>query len=308
VAHEVTSLHNELFCATDSTPASDVAAFTRLAKSAATKDEPDLRNALMHAWKGASHGLSLTEVRIGIREKNWPKLAKLWMTAEPKVRAVVEPRLQASYLRGVHLGARPVARRAKSPVRFSLNMMNPHAAAWARSRAGLLVADDAQARALIREFVTNAVEDGFSVDETAELIRDVIGLDSRRALAAEKFAERANTQQEVEKYIGELLDSRAMTIARTEIMMAQSAGQHELWQQSVQHGMLDGDMRKVWITTDDEKLCDECDQLAKDTEDDPIGMDEAFDDDVMFPPLHPNCRCTMGLVTASSSGEDDEDD
>lgn len=303
----MTSLPNELFRATRSTPASDVAAFTRLAKSAATREEPDLQRALLHAWKGASHGLSLTEVRIGIREKNWPKLAKLWLTAEPKMRAVVEPRLQASYLQGVHLGARPVARRAKGPARFSLDKMNPLAATYARARAGLLVADDAAARALIREFVTNAVEDGFSVDETATLIRDVIGLDSRRALAAERFAERANSEREVEKYIGEMLDSRAMTIARTEIMMAASAGQHELWKQSVQHGMLDGALRRVWITTEDEKLCDECDQLAKDTEADPIGMEEEFDDGVMFPPLHPNCRCSMGLVTATDSGDDQED-
>ncbi len=166
----------------------------------------------------------------------------------------------------------------------------------------------AQARELIREFVTNAVEDGFSVDETATLIRDVIGLDSRRALAAERFAEQAATEQEVEKYIGEMLDSRAMTIARTEIMMAASAGQHELWKQSVAHGMLDDNLKKVWITTDDEKLCDECDALAQETEADPIGMDDDFDDGVMFPPLHPNCRCTMGLVSASHSGEDEEED
>lgn len=298
-------------------PATDVQRFTQWAKSAFAQDEPDLKLALQYAWKAAAHGLSMSELRAGVQKRHYETLARAFVSVGPHVLSVVKPRLESAYLRGVHHGARPVQRRVKAPLRFSLDTMNPLAATWARERAGLLVADDEQALALIREFVTMAVEDGFTVDETADLIRGVIGLDSRRALSVERYAaslrdEAGNLgesgQLSIDKYIGEMLDSRAMTIARTEIMMAQSAGQQGLWTEAVRAGHLDAtQQRKVWIVTDDNKCCDLCEALQTATEADPVGIDDEFDDGVMFPPLHPNCRCTAGLVNATDSSRDAPD-
>lgn len=294
-----------------SMPADDRLMFRALAKQAEDQHEPDLARTLRHAWTEAAHGTP-AQWRAAVQGKNWDALSDLFRRGVASVKSVLEPRLASAYLRGVRVGARPLermqipVRAMKADLRLNLGAMNALAADWARERAAVLVGADADTKALIRDFVTQAVEDGFTVDETAKLIEGVIGLDARRALAVERYAtdlletqsSTAAVQEALDRYAERALRDRAETIARTEIMMATNAGQHALWQEAASRGMLDG-LHRIWIQTDDERCCDACDALADQP---PVALDEPFDNDgdaVLHPPLHPRCRCTVGLVRAA---------
>lgn len=292
---------------------SDVAVYQELVKDSRRKHEPDMKDGLVHAWRAAKRAVSKKSLRDAITAENWDKLAKALMRGKPEQRTaeVMEPRLAGSYLRGVELGARPLSRiharvRAGGPkFTFDFARMNPHAAAWAKRRSGRLILAPADVKRLVRQFVTDAVEDGFTVDETAELISGIVGLDERRAMALETYAEELRASNvasttlldRVAAYARELIDARAETIARTEILMATNAGQQGAWEEAVKEALIDPDvMKRVWLLTDDEKLCEGCSALAAESEEEPVGIDEPFEGDVMFPPLHPNCRCSIGLV------------
>lgn len=84
-------------------------------------------------------------------------------------------------------------------------------------------------------------------------------------------------------------EARANMIARTEIMDAANEGLAQGWDQAQEAGLLGSDAKKVWIATSG--CCDECDEV--DGEEVPLDEDFSVGDD---PPLHPNCRCTMGIA------------
>ena len=169
--------------------------------------------------------------------------------------------------------------------------------------------------------VIEAAEEGFTPDETAAIIRSFIGLTSQQTRSVWNFYDDLIDQgiaddvalTRAEMYADAALGRRAETIARTELISATNAGQQALWDQAVDQGVLNQrDMRKVWIVTDDDRLEEDCEALA-DVE---VGIDEPFDTAegaVMFPPLHPRCRCAIGLVNASTGAveevdESDDDD
>jgi hypothetical protein len=268
-----------------------------IVKAAQSEHEPDLHRVLSSAWKAAMRGVSMTELRHGVAEKDYTKVADLLEHGRP-TRAVLEPRLASAFLRGATHAHDTLLRTRKGPLRASLTRVNPKAAAWAKHRSAELVVGTDDLRAAVREIIDESVKGGVTVDDTAELLRDVVGLDPRRAGWAANYARDLHQQgvggaelwKHVTRYTDELRDARAETIARTEILMATNAGQQTLWEEAKKDGHLD-DLLKVWITTDG--CCDDCEELEQD---DPINIEEPFDGDVMFPPLHPNCRCAMGLV------------
>lgn len=78
-----------------------------------------------------------------------------------------------------------------------------------------------------------------------------------------------------------------------------NAGQMALWRQAIQQGAIrEGALRKKWLVTLDERLEARCEALG---EADPIEIDALFGGEVEAPPLHPNCRCAVGLVKAPPS-------
>lgn len=173
---------------------------------------------------------------------------------------------------------------------------NPEAIAWARRHAAQLVTDIGNdARATIRTIIRLGFEEHMTVSEVAHLLRATIGLTERDALAvmrrqttlmaAGTSVEKA--QQAAERYATKLRNTRATTIARTETMRASNEGQLRLWRQAQANGLLSHGVRKVWITAD---ACPRCAPL--DGEEAPIDGDFSVGVD---PPLHPRCRCTVGL-------------
>lgn len=268
-------------------------------------DEPKLRTALLRAWKAAQMGVSLTELRLAVREKDVDAalIALARGKAATRIRQAMEQHATIAFRRGVQAGARPLRElgvRVRAPLTISMGDMNPRAVEWARQRAGDLVKTDAATRERVKAIIESAVEDGIPPDDVASLIVEFIGLDDRRADALMSEALQMHAQDKVDldvltRRAEEMLMSRANTIARTEVLMATNAGQQAVWEHAKANHLIGNDMQKRWLSNPD--CCAQCELLGMD---DPIDIDDEFesdDDSVLFPPLHPNCRCTVGLAS-----------
>lgn len=223
------------------------------------------------------------------------------MELAPQVQPVANQTTRAAYLRGASQGV-PALSRIGVQLRF--DVMNPHAAQFAATASSQLITsiNDSQ-RDAVRALVEGAVGTGRTVQETARDIRNVVGLRPDQVDALGKFRERLagrdltidQVEGKVERYAKALLKQRGELIARTEILTAANRGQLELWREARRDGKLDNTWLKQWILTPDELLCQYCEPM----DDFPVGLNESFASelgDVEHPPLHPNCRCTLGLV------------
>lgn len=190
---------------------------------------------------------------------------------------------------------------------MSFDLINPRALAWAEEHVGnLIVQVTAEQRAMVQQVVGNALRGGATVDDVAASLSRVIGLHDRYALAVEnayqgtltRLIAEGSTASQAEAaaerlaaaYRQRLLQARARTIARTEILSAQNAGRQLGWQDAIAQGYADPNSTKVWVVDDP---CDIC----ADLEDEEVGWDEPFSNGEQMPPAHPNCECTAILVT-----------
>ena len=163
----------------------------------------------------------------------------------------------------------------------------------------------------IRDILLRGQREGLSVDRQARLIRDVIGLTPRMAAAvanveatiyaegiasgmypeaAEKAAKKA-----ADAYSKRALRERAETIARTETIRAQNAGQVDAWKAAINRGDLRGTATKMWIVTPDDRLDK---RICRPMAGVKVGIHEEFNTPagaVEYPPAHPRCRCAVGI-------------
>jgi len=80
--------------------------------------------------------------------------------------------------------------------------------------------------------------------------------------------------------------NRAQMIARTETIRSSNAGCEEAWKQA-------GIQKKQWYAAIDGRQCPECEALHEYSKLNPVIMGGNFQADLPYPPLHPNCRCTI---------------
>lgn len=151
---------------------------------------------------------------------------------------------------------------AKRPLQFSFDVSDPLAVKWAKEHAAELAKGLSETTTNnIRDAVAKAQESG-DLDEQYDAILDAVGD-----------------------------EDRAQLIARTESMIAANEGQRLGWEKAVEDGLLPPSMNRTWITTPG--CCDECETLEGAT----ATLDGEYPDPGgNGPPLHPNCRCTEGLV------------
>lgn len=190
--------------------------------------------------------------------------------------------------------------------KISFSLLNPQALADARKNAARFVVEtSASTQAGIRAAIARSFAEGIAPKDVARLLRPMIGLTDRMAQAVINFrgelitggtAEEAASSQAA-RYSARLLNRRAETIARTEIIDASAAGQLAGWQAAADAGLLDVTRtQREWIVTDDDRLCELCQEMD--------GQKVAFDSPFIAPDggaidgptLHPNCRCTVGLA------------
>lgn len=213
-----------------------------------------------------------------------------------------EPSLVDAYMKGAAAGAREANLRIgeKAPQQVPFNVMNPLALRWAQQSAARLVVEiDTSTREGLRDTIAEALEEGWGAETTANILLPMIGLTRQHegavmnfmiSLLADGVAEETATAKAT-RYAEALHRYRAMNIARTEIMTAANEGQHRLWEEASDRGLLDLDrLERQWMAVAD--ACDECLPLDGET----VGFDEAFKGGYDQPPAHPSCRCVIGLV------------
>lgn len=155
-------------------------------------------------------------------------------------------------------------------------------------------------RDAINSFVSGAITEGMPVSELASHIGDVLGTDQRFARAALNYrnsmlavgTKPARVQTLTRDYVRRAASQRAKTIARTETMSALAYGQRTALSVASSTGLLAADARMVWIAAPG--CCDRCTKLNGVT----TGINGVWTIEGMqfdSPPMHPNCRCVIGV-------------
>lgn len=233
--------------------------------------------------------------------------------------------LTPQFQRGVHDGAlvsSPHARerlgrviRVKQ-VELDFDRANPHAIRFASTQsAALVTAITEQTRRAIQRAVTRGVAGHLDPAGVERLIRDVIGLNDRQAAAILNLRRNLEAagmsplriRAQVARARAKALRFRAEMIARTETMRSVNMGQLALWLAARDAGMFSTtQVTRRWVVTPDDRLCPFCAAMEGRT----AAFDEQFRSvpigrkrgigfrtfpDVLTPPLHPLCRCTMVL-------------
>lgn len=135
----------------------------------------------------------------------------------------------------------------------------------------------------------------------------------KRAIADGKPLTPEQIDKMVDAYSRKYLKYRAQTIARTESMRAVNAGARQAWQQAISEGKVDKALvRRQWILSEDERLCQWCAAVPKMNPKRGVKFDEPYQTplgNVMHGPLHPSCRCREWIqVFEPSQLEGEEDD
>lgn len=190
----------------------------------------------------------------------------------------------------------------------------------ARQRSSTLVREiTTSTRNGIRLSIQEAIERGDNVTEASRSIRPLIGNLERHVKAVEAYRARllnaggltrAKIDNLAGRYAQQLLNKRALSIARTEMLWSANAAQHEYWVQLRSAGLIPVTSTRVWVVADDDRLCEQCAPMDGEV----VAFDEQFISLELgrpgeplrqrntvvlaeFPPLHPMCRCTISLQT-----------
>lgn len=133
------------------------------------------------------------------------------------------------------------------------------------SHAGELITDiEGDTLDSIRRVLASNYIQGLGAIAGARLVRSVISLLPRHADAVVRYAEGLRLQglseervgQLTEVYASRLLNWRASTITRTEVIHVSMAAQVAYWQQLQDEGIIDRDRTWMeWVVTEDDRLC-----------------------------------------------------
>jgi len=199
----------------------------------------------------------------------------------------------------------------RKAIEDALLIDNPYLVPWLEKHGAELVKEiTAQTRAGLSELLQQAHDEGATVAEVKERIKDRVGmLDADVATVAawqqeliDDGMDEADAADEAAVYADELLGNRAENIARTEIAFAESNGTLATWLAAADAGLTLPGTVKVWLAGEDEmRTCDICKHLGTKYREDGIPLDEEFElpdgTTVPCPPAHPSCRCDMGMIT-----------
>lgn len=189
----------------------------------------------------------------------------------------------------------------------SFSVLNPRGLTFmAEHGADLVTSITETTKTTLRQTLVDSLADGLNAQDTARLVKDHIGLTPRFSAAVRKYRQRladegftkGEVKQFASDYAAKLRQHRALTIARTEAAFAATAGQHEAWEQAAEQGLfVRSEARRVWITTPDD-LAQHDPPSCSDFD----GVKATMDGDFSIPgytaarpPLHPGCRCAVGL-------------
>jgi len=146
-------------------------------------------------------------------------------------------------------------------IRESFSMLDPEALAWVEEHALELAKNlSATSRADIKAAVMSAFLKGDPIAAQAQI------------------------------YAAVGSSARAEVIARTEIMTASNEGRRAGWKQAADDDLISKTARRVWIASN--SACKICWPLNETS----APLNGVYENGSKGPPLHPNCRCSEGLV------------
>lgn len=187
---------------------------------------------------------------------------------------------------------------------IAFDLFNPRAVDYLKSFGVEIQTISANVKANIKALLVKAIEGDMGRAELRRLIKSQIGLLPQHTDAVDRYL--ANlirdgmSLRQAKKlagaYADRLLGYRATMIARTETGRAIGYGQWALWQQALEQNMIPNNAQRVWITAQDEMVCDVCRPMDGERAeiDGPFYVDG---NPIMVPEeVHPQCRCSTGLV------------
>lgn len=263
-------------------------------------------NVDVEALARAVLGGSLTQAQLAVKLGEWPELF-----------GELAIDMRAGFLAGASHAYQAVDAAAVS---LSFELVNPYAVTYANRKLPQIVASyQTGAREFIRSIIEEAVSGKHTVRDAATLIKDSIGLTPQYERAAQALRDRLiaegitgeRLEAKVARYQEKLLKARARTIARTEIVQAEVAGQRALWNEAALQGVFNRQTAKrVWRTNHEGTTkrgnptpCQLCAPMDGQTisfsgvyEHPDIGNVNVFNEVLNGPPLHPNCLCEEHLV------------
>ena len=266
--------------------------------------EPTVRRQVQQAFEKLRARITLSRLIDAIERRDDFALRALTGSLSSDLARAGET-LRAAFTAGAQ-AAQAELQALKPRVAIAFNATDPASVFAAQQRAAEFVTGvTAQTRKALRAVIARSFSEGLSSRDTAKLIKPLIGLTERQAIAvvnrraanvAKGWAQ-DRLAKDAAAYAQRLLKARSVLIARTELASASTAGQVSRWTQAKAQGLIDGSMVQVWITTPDDKLCPVCEAIDGQTT--VIGGTFRTDTgDVSGPPAHPNCRCALGLKDA----------
>jgi SPP1 gp7 family putative phage head morphogenesis protein len=276
------------------------AAFRRL-QALADLLQPRVQRQIEEALRTLERSIPITTIEKALRSANPFAVHDLLATLPTRL-APAARSLERLFLHGVEVGTNALPPNIRVHLRFDSRNL-PAQMSAKQSAAKLITHVTAETRAAVRELVTRAFRDGVPPRDLAKQIKPLVGLTRQQAKAVERhradlqragFSNQA-AQAKAARYADKLRRLRAMTIARTEVIRASTEGQLASWRQAVGQGLLSARSEKVWITTQDDRLCPYCRPMDGQQ----VLLDVSFRTAlgrVNGPPLHPNCRCALAVA------------
>ncbi|GEO26240.1 hypothetical protein AAC03nite_20250 [Alicyclobacillus acidoterrestris] len=180
---------------------------------------------------------------------------------------------------------------------FEFDVTTPAVEQWIDDNGAKLVTriSSAQQEGL-KAVIHQAAAGTYGPDELARVIRPMVGATARQTKAAERYYEglrkdgvRADeAKKRALNMIANAHRYRAQNIARTELAQAFNAGADLAVRQAQSQGYM-GEVDKVWLTADDERVCDVCGPLDEVR----VAQDATFPGGFAHPTAHPQCRCCV---------------
>jgi len=188
----------------------------------------------------------------------------------------------------------------------SFSVENPYSRVYIRERSSRLIVQITEhTREAVKTILDRAIREGDAPKVIRKRIGNTTGLFTRWARAVDNRygaliaagVPEAKAAEEAAKYAKRLRLRRGENIARTEIVSASNQGTLDSWSIAQDSQWIPTDSKKQWIAGfGSARTCQYCGPMHSVV----VGVNDFFPDTglgrVKRPPLHPSCRCTMGLT------------
>jgi len=263
------------------------------------KHEEEVIRPLKAMWKKQSEGITLKEAERAIQLGGVPsEWQDKW---SEEIREFVREELLPEWVEAIYRAGSKIAKKINSVEwkEFQFSTTHQQVQNWVNSHGGELIVQltaeqSAAVQAVLEQFV---IEEPTTPYQLAIKLKEIVGLTKREAMAVVRFynslKEEGVSQSVLKKQVGRyaefLRKNRAMRISRTELSFAYNKGQLYSIQQASESGYIQGEVRKIWLTSPDDRLCDICEPLDGEE----VSINESFSIGLDAPPAHPHCRCSV---------------